>query len=261
MIGGLIGGAVIGVMLADLLAFYMLSSIFAYSYEMAWTVAYAAFAYVQVAWWVTQSKEHSANYRFVFLRRLHAWASKWLWYLLGAVLLLSMPIQLLAEAAATQRVHYVELAGTWAWQTLNVRQMGSDSTSTPTPRRSPLLRDIPGGEIMRAFDDTEKSEGYGLIWNRAIEIKPAYCKVYAKPYSVLQAKVHLETTVFGKNRIVRVEYVDFEALPPAVQQSVVRRMGGMRSAVLPLWHLGKAHPELAALIEQSLASASAIKDD
>lgn len=260
MIGGLIGGAIVGFMLADLLAFYSFSAIFAYSYGTANKVFYATFAYVQLAWWVTQTREFSENYRFLWLRRLHGGASKSLWYLLWAVMLLTMTLPWIVDAAATKSVRYVELVGTWEHQGLHIREMGSDSTSTPVAERSPVLRDILSGEVIAAFDGTGESEAYGLIQHRCIEIKNNYCQACAKPENVTQARVRLETTLFGKNKIVRVDYVDFDDLPQPVQQSVIRRLGGMRSAFLALWHLRKAHPELAELINQSLASSRALDD-
>lgn len=259
MIGGLLGGTLFGVILADLLAFYSLSSIYAYSFDTALLVFCATFVYVQLAWWVTQTKEASENYRAPALRRLHLGASKWLWNLLWAVMLVSLPTPWIADVFAKKTVRYVELAGTWEWQGLGFREGGSDSTSFPQAETSPLLRDIRSGDVIAAFDGTGKSEGFGLIRQRGIEIKYNDCRACPQLYSIRQARVHLETTLFGRNKIVAVDYVDFDRLPQRVQESVVRRMGQMRSAVLPLWHLGKAHPELAELIEQSMAAASALE--
>jgi len=259
MIGGMIGGALIGLMLADLLAFYDLSAIYAYSFDTAWLVFYATFIYVQLAWWVTQTKDAAQNYPAPALRRFHLGASKWLWNLLWAVMLVSLPTPWIADALAKKTERYVELAGTWEWQGLGFREGGSDTTSFPQAETSPLLRDIDTGEVIAAFDGTGKHEAYDLIRRRGIEIEHQYCKVCERPYLIRQARVHLETSLFGRNKIVAVDYIDFDRLPHPVQESVVRRMGQMRGAVLPLWHLGKAHPELAEVIEQGMAAASALE--
>ena len=260
MIGGLIGGALFGMLIADVLAFYLLSAIFAYSYDTAYSVFYATIAYVQLPWWLLQTYEHSENYRSHRLRRLHRGAHRTLWYLLFCVAILSIPISWIADATATRSIRYVELAGTWERQGLRYYDMGSDWTSTPKAERNPILRDILSGEVIPAFDDDREAGAYSLIRSRGIKIENLYCKVCDTPELVTQAKAHLETTFFGKSRIVRVEYVEFDILPLQVQKSVVRRLGSERGGVVPLWHLRKTHSGLAELIDQSIASAQASDD-
>jgi hypothetical protein len=168
--GLIIGGALVSIVLADLVAFYALSAVFAYSYEMAWQVAYGFF-YVLLAWILFSTNDRIASYRRAWLGRLHGLVSKSLWCGLWTVLLACVLLNITGNFTAHSSTRYVEVSGTWVWQSTKSYFMGSDFYSKPVPQRSPVLRDIESDETFYVIDQTDQAFGYTLIANRGIDRK------------------------------------------------------------------------------------------
>jgi hypothetical protein len=254
--GLIIGGSLVSIVLADLIAFYALSAVFAYSYETAWQVAYGSFFYVLLAWMLFLTDDRIASYQQAWLGRLHGLVSKSLWWGLCMVLLACVLLNIAGNFTAHSSTRYVEVSGTWVWQSTKSYFMGSDFYSKPVPQRSPVLRDIESNETFYVIDQTDQALGYTLIANRGIDRKALTCGYCPSPYSVRHARVQLKSTFFGKHSIADIEYVDFESLPVAVQESAIRRLSDSRSAVIALSRLGNQHPALRDLVDKSLIAAS-----
>lgn len=255
--GGLIGAAIGAMLFSDLLAFYWIQGLFGYSYATSWKVFGVAFAYVFLAFLVSGTRERADGYRSRALASMHRLVSKWLWRLLF-FLMLAIPVaELAAKLAVKESSRYVEVVGTWERQDTRVQYLGSDAYYHVISKTSPVLRDIQRGETFAAIDDSDEAHGYDLTRQRALHIRDGYFGVCPDRYVIEQARVRLESTLFGKHRITRVDYVPFDKLPAAIQENVIARLGSERGQVGPLWCLRKTHPEWREQINASLAVAAA----
>jgi hypothetical protein len=206
---------------ADFFAFFVWQSVFDYSFRTAWLALAGCLGFLMVGIALIPSNGVSIESKRTQAQRIRRIASKWTWRMFwGAnvgVVLLGCTASLFP--ATTQ--HHVEVIG--EWDAIRFTPGRGDSHMVPDHKPSPILRDIMSGEVFAVSDPEGESNASEILHSGGLKSRQAVV-VFSDLKPMQQARVKLESSWFGKHRIVEVIYEDFEALPLKVQQSVVVRL-------------------------------------
>lgn len=244
VVGPVIFGLILGYVLGDLFAFYVWHDVFDYGFYASVQLNRICIGYVAIAFVVSTNKESAKQlYPWLWLAQAHALTGKWMWRLFWFAMLSGVLLSIVGSVTSKRSTHYVEVIGDWYAQGFKYNDYGSDSYTSPQASRSPMFRDVVSGEVFQASDNRDDNENYALLKNRGLKIEPDFTKTRVK-YRAFQAKIVLDVTIFGKNRIIDVAYEELETLPPSVQKHAFSRIVAQPDYAFRLRDLVMGHPEL-----------------
>jgi len=224
MIGSVLGLA-IGVLflasVADFFAFYIWQSVFDYSFRTAWLALVGCLGFLMAGIALIPSDGVSIGGTRTRAQRMRRLASKWTWRLFWGANVGVVLLGCLASFFPRTTQHHVEVIG--KWDAIRFTPGRGDSYSVADRKPSPILRDIMSGEVFAVSDPQGESNASEILDSGGLRSRQAVV-VFSDPKPMQQARVKLESSWFGKHRIVEVIYDDFEALPLKVQQSVAVRL-------------------------------------